>query len=320
MHYYLKLCLAAGLSITGAASIAAEWPTSTVTMVVPFSPGGSNDTIARFIAQELSEHTGETVVVENRPGAGTAVGASYVARSEPDGNTILFVSSSVITNAAFEGDNLPYDPVNDITPVSMIARGNMAILGGSHLKENTLGEVAEAAAENPLFYGTFGVGSSGHVGGALIANALGVQLDPVHYPGGSEALLDLTAGRVDLVVGTVPGLMSTVESGGGKPLAVLGEERDPALPDTPTVVEAGYPDALYYSWYGTFVAAGTPDDIVAEINKAVNAVVASPAGTEFLANYKTTPVNLTPAEFADDFTSDLARWTRLVDEMGLASN
>jgi tripartite-type tricarboxylate transporter receptor subunit TctC len=299
----------AAFSLATAANVE-PYPSSPLTIVVPFSPGGSNDFIGRFLAEELGNYWGQSVVVKNMPGAGTTIGTANFVRSPADGHTLLFVSGSVAMNAATQPE-LPFDPLVDLQPVAMVARADFAIVVGNRVHTPTLNRLVQAAESQTIFYGTFGAGSSGHVGGALIATVLGVRMEPVHYRGGSQALLDLAGGRIDVVVGLVPGLRASIAAGGVTPIAIMSEVRSEAMPNVPTVVEAGYPEAVLHGWWGVFAPAGTPTDIVDDINHAVSEVVNSAAGAKFLGSHIAVPADLTPEEFTNHYLAEIERFRRL---------
>lgn len=289
---------------------AQDFPNDTVSVVIPFTPGGSNDTIGRYLADNLAKHWDETVVVENKPGAGSAIGSAYVAQAEPNGYTLLFVSGTFTTNAATQ-PNLPFDPVEDLQPIGMGALGQFVVVGGKRLGAESLADLIETAKSRKVFYGTTGVGSSTHFAGALLADVAGIEMEPVHYPGGTDALLDIAGGRLDLYVGSVPQVLSSVEAGTATPLAVTSQTRSSALPDVPTVVEEGLSDAIFDIWWGVFTAADTPPEIVEEINSAINAVMTTPEAEEFLAKQGAAPHAMSVEEFTDHVHAEIAKWRKL---------
>lgn len=294
------------------AASAQSYPSDTVSVVIPFTPGGSNDTVGRYLADGLAAHWGKTVVVENKPGAGSAIGSAYVARAKPDGHTLLFVSGTYTTNAATQ-TNLPFDPVNDLVPVGMGALGQFVVVVGDRVKATNLAEFIEEAKSRKVFYGTTGVGSSTHFGAALLSDVAGVAMEPVHYPGGTDALLDIAGGRLDMYVGSVPQVLSSVEAGTARPLVVISETRAVALPDVPTVVEDGLPDAVMDIWWGVFTTAGTPPEVVEEINSAINAVMGTPEAAAFLDKQGAAARPMSVQEYTDFVHSEIAKWTELAE-------
>lgn len=301
-----------------AAVVAQDYPNDTVTVVVPFTPGGSNDTVGRYLADGLAAEWGATVVVENKPGAGSAIGSAHVARAEPDGHTLLFVSGTYTTNAATQ-TNLPFDPVNDLVPVGMGALGQFVVVVGDRVEATDLGGFIEEAKGRKVFYGTTGVGSSTHFGAALLSDVAGIEMEPVHYPGGTDALLDIAGGRLDMYVGSVPQVLPSVEAGTARPLSVISETRATALPDVPTVVEAGLPDAVMDIWWGVFTTAGTPPEVVETINSAINTVMSKPEAAEFLEKQGAAPRPMSVEEYTAFVHSEIAKWTELAEEHDIKS-
>jgi tripartite-type tricarboxylate transporter receptor subunit TctC len=308
------LLLVAGLMpcIAGAQ----DYPSKVVTIVVPFTAGGSNDTVARYLAESLGKLWKQTVIVENRPGAGSSIGASYVAKSPPDGYRLLLVSNSYATNAATRTDQ-PYDPVKDLKAISVVGRGDVAVVVGTRVPMSSLADLAREAKAQPIFYGTAGVGSTQHFNGELLNDAMGIQMTPVAYKGGHESLVDLAGGRIDVVVGILAGLVSSIEAGKAKPIAVLGKTRSKLLPNVPTSVEAGYPGAVTESYFAVFVPAGTPDAIVDKINRDINTLTHTPDGRKFLAKVDSEPTELTAAQASERVRNDIEYWTRLAKKLNL---
>ena len=221
---FMKLVAAAAVALAAPVAVSAQdYPEDTVTMVIPFTPGGSNDTVGRYLADGLGAKWGSPVVVENKPGAGSAIGSAFVARAEPDGHTLLFVSGTYTTNAATQ-TNLPFDPVNDLVPVGMGALGQFVVVVGDSVKATNLEEFIEEAKSRKVFYGTTGVGSSTHFASALLSDVAGIEMEPVHYPGGTDALLDIAGGRLDMYLGSVPQVLSSVQSGTARPLVVTSAD------------------------------------------------------------------------------------------------
>ena len=286
---------------------AQSFPDKPVTMVIPFSPGGSNDVIGRYLAAELAKHWKQPVIVENKPGAGAVIGTSQVARSKPDGLTLLFISASYTTNAA-SLKTLPYDPVKDLVPVGLGAVGQFIIVTGSRVQLPDLAEVAKQAKAQTIFYGTAGLGNSGHFATELFAEVAGIKMEPVHYKGGTEAMTDLSGGRIDLYLGTVTQVLPSVQSKKATPIAVLSKERSAVYPDVPTVAQAGIPGAEVEFWWGVFAPSATPPEIVGKTNEDINAVMNTPDAAEFLAKQGASPKRMSPAEFSGLVTSEMAKW------------
>jgi tripartite-type tricarboxylate transporter receptor subunit TctC len=310
------LCLC--LALVPGLSWAQDYPAKrTVTIVVPFSAGGSNDAIARYLAEQLGKLWKQTVIVENRPGGGSAVGAANVAQSAPDGYRMLIGSSSYTTNAAMRTDQ-GFDPVKDLRAVSMVARGQVAIVTGNRVPMTTLADLQRESRAQTIFYGTAGVGSSQHFNGELLCDAMGIRMEAVPYRGGNEALLDLAAGRIDVVVGTLGGLLPGIQAGRYKAMAVLGKTRSPALPNTPTTSEAGFPGALTDNYWAIFVPSGTPEPVVRKIHEGMKAVTHTAEGRRFLGKLDGEPTDLEPEEVAAHVKKEIEYWTRLARKMNIS--
>jgi tripartite-type tricarboxylate transporter receptor subunit TctC len=297
---------------------AQDYPAKLVTIVVPFGAGGSNDAIARHLAESLGKLWKQTVIVENRPGGGSAVGSALVARSPPDGLRLLLASSSYTTNAAMRTDQ-GFDPLKDLKPASMVARGQVGIVAGSRVPIATLADLAREAKAQTIFYGTAGVGSSQHFNGELLNEALGIQMTPIPYRGGNEALLDLAAGRIDIVVGTLGGLLPSIDSGRAKVVAVMGKTRSSAVPNVQTTAEAGYPAAHTENYWAILVPAATPDAIVKKINEGIRTATHTPEGRQFLAKLDGEPTQLSPEEVALHVNKEIDYWTRLAKKLNLSA-
>lgn len=309
----------AGLLLAPAAAQAQEYPTKNVTMVIPFTPAGSNDTIGRYLAENLGKLWKQTVVIENRPGAGSAIGSAHVAKARPDGYTLLFVSSTFTTNAATQ-KNLPFDPVKDLQPVGIGALGQMVIVTGTRTPMPTLADLIKQAKSQKIFYGTTGVGSSTQFAAELFSDVAGIKMQAVHYKGGTDALVDMAGGRLDVYVGTVTQVQPSIASKTAVPVAVASKARVQALPDVPTVAEAGAPGAETDFWWGVFTAAKTPKAVVAKINESINAVMATPESAEFLAKQGAIPAQMNVDEFTKHVASELAKWQELAKTHNIVAN
>lgn len=300
-------------------SSAQDYPSKVVTIVVPFPAGGSNDTIGRHLAENLGKLWKQTIIVENRPGGGSSIGSSYVAKSPPDGYRMVLVSASYTTNAVTRSDQ-GFDPLKDLKPVSMVARGHNAIVSGTRVPIATLADLARESKAQPIFYGTAGIGSAQHFNAELLNDAMGIQMQAVPYKGGQEALLDLAGGRIDVVVGSLGGLLAQIHSGKAKAVAVLSKERSPALPNVPTAIEAGYPKAVVENYWAVFVPAGTPDAIVTKINQGIRTVTQTPEGRAFLTKMDGEPTNLTPDEVSAHVKKEIDYWGKLAKKLNLTAN
>lgn len=304
-------------SLLPAVAAAQDFPGRLVTIVVPFPAGGSNDSVARFLSDKLSRLWKQTVIVENKPGGGSSVGSAYVAKSPPDGYRMVLVSASYTTNAATRTDQ-GFDPVKDLRPASMVARGHVAIVTGNRIPIATLADLAREARAKPIFYGTAGIGSSQHFNAELLNDAMGIQMQAVPYKGGQEALVDLAGGRIDVVVGNLGGLLPYIHSGKARPVAVLSRNRAATLPNIQTVVEAGYPAAVTENYWAMFVPAGTPEAIVNRINRDIRTVTNTPEGREFLAKMDGEPTEMSVAEVGSHVKKEIEYWTKLARKLNVS--
>lgn len=295
---------------------AQDYPSKMVTIVIPFSPGGSNDTVGRHLAESLGRLWKQTVVVENKAGGGSVIGTNYVANSPPDGYRLLLVSSSFGTNAATRADQA-FDP-SLLRPAAMVATGHVAVVTGSRVPMASLADLAREAKTKPLFYATSGVGSAQHFYGELLKDAMGIEMTAVPYRGGNEGLLDLAAGRVDVLVGTLAGLVQAIDTGKAKPIAVLSKTRSRLYPNMPTTVEAGYPAAVIANYFTVLVPAKTPDAIVNRIQEGVRAVTHTPEGIQFLAKLDSEPSDLTPVQVSTYLKNEIETLTKLSKKLNMA--
>jgi tripartite-type tricarboxylate transporter receptor subunit TctC len=299
---------------------AQDYPKGQVAIIVPFSPGGSNDALARFLGNALSKLWNQTVIVENKAGGGSTIGTAYVAKSPPDGARLLLVSASYTTSAATRaGGEQIFDPIKDLKPASMVARGMVGVIAGTQTSIKTLADLAREARSRSVTYGTAGVGSAQHFNAELLADVMGIQMTAIPYRGGNEAILDLSAGRIDLVVGSVGGLLTSVDGGKARPVAVLSKVRSPAWPQVPTSVEAGYGAALVDNYWAIMVPSATPEAIVGKVNEAIRTVTHTPEGRQFLAKLDAEPTELAPSEVASHFRKEIDYWSKLARKINIST-
>jgi tripartite-type tricarboxylate transporter receptor subunit TctC len=293
------------------------FPNKRVSVIVPFAPGASTDLIARYLADGLSKKWGQPVVAQNMPGAASAIGSAYVARSKPDGHTMLFVSSSYSTNAASR-QNLPFNPATDLVPVAIAAVGQFVLTAGPSVKSTNIKDFIKEAKTREITYATTGAGSSVHFIGELFGSATGIKMQAIHYKGAGEFMADLISGRVDITFGSVTQAIPLVQSGQLKALAVTSNVRVRGLPDVPTLAESGITRAdVGQQWYGVFVPAGTPAATTAKINKDINELMSSPATSEFLSKEGAYPDPLTVPQATELVLSEITRWKKLAAERGI---
>lgn len=313
------LACAAGAFAPGAR--AADFPNRASRLIVPYTPGGNTDILGRVIAHELNRATGQPVVVENRPGAAGTIGTDLVAKSPPDGYTMLLASFGNILTAAALYKGLPYDPVNDLVPVTLVATPQTVIVVNAKLPFSDLKGVIAYALANPgkLNYGSSGNGSSNHLFGALFASMAGVEMTHVPYKGSGPAINDVLAGTIQLSFAPFPLVMGHIKAGTLRPLAVTGSVRHPLLPHTPTVAEAGVPGYEAVGWFALMAPAGTPRSIVAQLNQQVNRIIALPEVRAQLAQEGAEPVGGTPEEARRSVVDGAKKWGDLVRKLGITA-
>jgi tripartite-type tricarboxylate transporter receptor subunit TctC len=311
--------LAAGLALGPAAHAQGDYPSKPVTLVVPFPPGGSTDTLARSIAEAIDGPLGQPVVVENRPGAGGTVGAHAFARSDPDGHTLLMgVTGSNAISGVLRSD-LPYDPGTDFAPVTLVVSAPLAVVVNAESDIRTLQDLIDRARADPdtVTYGTPGVGTSMHMAGELFALEAGARLVHVPYQGSAPALQDLLGGQIDMMFGDVLVTSEHIRSGALRPLAVTSAARHPLLPDVPTVDEAALEGFLAISWQGVFAPAGTPGPILERLHGLISDALATEALQDFFAQRGFMVEGRAPDASAAFVADEIEKWGRVVDAAGL---
>jgi tripartite-type tricarboxylate transporter receptor subunit TctC len=294
------------------------YPAKPIRFISPFAPGGGNDIISRAIAQKLSENVRQQVIVDNRPGANGIIGTEVAARSAPDGYTIVLIPSGHAVNASLHR-KLPYDSIKDFTPITLVGSSPLILAVHPSLPVRNVKDLAALAKARPeqLTYGSAGIGSSGHLGGALFSVITGTKMVHIPYKGMSLAITDVIAGQISLVFGTSASVMQHARSGRLRALATTGAKRSPALPDLPTVAEAGVPGYEAGLWYGYVGPARIPADIVRRLNSEIVAVLKSPEVRDRLASQGVDPSPSTPEEFGRLMVTDLERWAKVVQRAGI---
>ena len=312
----LAACLA--MALCAAAAHAQTWPTHPVKLVVGFAPGGAADTVARAFGDHLGRALGQPIVIENRAGAGSSIAAETVAKSPPDGYTILIASPASISVNPAINPNLGYKP-SDLTPITKVSSSPLVIAVNPATGIRSVKELIAEAKKMPgrLNYATSGVGSAPHFGAALFCQVTGTQMVHVPFKGGAPAMTSVVAGDTQVTFATPPSVLPMVKAGRLRALAVTSPERSPLMPDIPGMVEAGLPDYSIAFWYGFFVPAGTPSDIVGKIFDAAQIAAQQPAVKAALAREGTEiAVSRSPEEFAAFLAQDEKLWVRLAKESG----
>ncbi len=313
--------------IVGAATLAAPWlahaqtawPSKTIRIVVPFTPGGTTDFVTRLVAAEVSKSLGQPVVIENKPGGGTVIGVDSVAKSAADGYTFVTVANSFTVNQTLVR-KLPYDTLRDLRPVALMGMSEhvLSTHPGSGLK-SLADIVAQAKAGKQLSYASFGQGTSAHLAGEMLKTALGVDMVHVPYKGQSPALNDLLGGQVSLMFGNWPEFRSHIEGGKLVALGMATAQRSEYAPHIPTLAEQGVP-LESNSWNGLLAPAGVPDDIVQRMNAAVVQAMQAPAVVEAFRKGGIAVKSGTPAQFAQFIDSEIARYAEVIRKAGISAD
>ncbi|NYE26200.1 tripartite tricarboxylate transporter substrate binding protein [Pigmentiphaga litoralis] len=309
---------AAALGVLPALASAQTYPTRPITLVVPFAAGGGTDSIARDVAKTLGDKLGQTVVVDNRGGGGGSIGATMVANAKPDGYTLLFATSTFVTNAASE-INATYDVEKSYAPVAMIGRGPLFVVTSKELgvKNITQLRALGQARADGINFCSAGNGSINHLAGELFHQRSGLNMTHVPYKGSGPATVDLLAGRVQLFFATVPTILTHVQSNRVDLLAVTGAKRSPLFPDVPTMAEAGVPNFNITTWWGVLAPAKTPVALVNQLNQAINDVAAADLVRNRLVHEGADPISGSPADFKRALSSELALWKGVVKTSGM---
>jgi len=312
------VALAAALAIS--ANVAAQtYPSRPVTVVVGFAPGGGTDTVARVMQKKLGEYLGQTVVVENRAGAGGTIAADVVARAAPDGYTILLGTIAALAINPHLNSKLPYKPLQDFAPVSMATVSGNVLVVNSLVQAKTLAEYVKEANTKPggMTYGTSGVGSAGNLAGELFRLTAKANLVHVPYKGGGPAMSDLLGEQIPSVFASATTATPQVKAGKLRALGTTSPKRSATLPDVPTIAEQGYPGYQATNWYAYVAPARTPKDVVARLNRDIVRTLSDPATHEAIFNQGEEPTPSTPEELAQHMAREYAIWGRVINEAGI---
>ncbi|WP_173088623.1 tripartite tricarboxylate transporter substrate binding protein [Devosia sp. 1635] len=303
------------LAGAGAAS-AQNYPDRPVKLIVPFAPGGAVDLVGRFLADKLGATWGQTIVVENIPGAGTLLATGQVAQAAPDGYTLLVNSATVTMSAAIQETPL-VDPAEELTHIGRIGATPLLLATSPALGVSNYEEFAALAKERELNYATVGVGSLNQFASEILRSAAGLKMSPVHYNGGSPAMTDVIGGHADLFYGSITQVIPHVREGLMTGILVSSAERSDTLPDLPSAGELGLEDAIIENWWGLFGPKGMDPALVAQINADLNAVLQTPEMAEFLQRDGGRPLWGSPEEFTEQVKSEYATWRKVADEQGI---
>jgi len=315
-NFYRITCCVAAFAAVATVQAQAQtqpYPTRPIRLVVSFAAGGGVDLVARLIGQKLSEAWSQQVVIDNRPGAGGNVSAELVAKSLPDGYTIYLSSASVVVNASLY-KALPYDPLKDFAPVTLLVNAHNVLVSHPSLPAKNIRELIALAKKKPgqINYASTGSGSSGHLAMELFRSMAGIELTHIPYKVIGQTTADLLSGQVSLWFPTMPGVLQHIKSGRMTALGVSGSRRAPALPNVPTIAEAGVPGYDASTWYPLLAPAGTPTAIVDKMNAQLVAILASADVREKLQAQGIEPVGSTPAQLGAHLKSEMVKWEKVV--------
>jgi len=314
------LALGSVALFASAASVqAADWPTKPITLIVPFPPGGGADTVGRYYAEQLSAALGQPVVVDNKPGAGTAIAAEAAAKANADGYTLSLATAGQLTILPHLATNLRFDPLKDFAPVGVLASIPNVIAVNDNLQVDSLQELIAAAKARPgdITYSSCGNGTLCHLSGELFKNLSGTDLLHIPYAGSAPAITGLLGGQVDVAVDTLTILAPQIRAGKVTGLALSSTERSPLLPEVPTAAEAGLEGFVVSGWFGIVAPAATPAPVIERLSREIAIIAASPLTTERFAENGITVENTTPEEFANIIQADYQRWAGVIAEAGV---
>lgn len=312
--------MAVALALAAPAAMAQSYPQKTVRVVLPYPPGGPTDIVARMLTQKLTENLGQSFVVENRPGATGMVGTNSVAKAEPDGYTLLVNASvQVVYPGLFKDMN--FDPIADFAPVSLLASGPLALVVNPKLPVNSVRELIDLARKEPgrLTFGSSGIGAATHLSGEAFKQATGIDMQHVSYKGSSPALNDVAGGHVDLMFDSLASSSPFIQAGKLRALAVTTASRSPAMPDVPSVAEAGVPGYDISTWYGLWAPAGTPEAIVKLLSDEAAKAFNDPDVRDRLSTLGLQATTSTPKEFSRFNQDELKKWSAVVEQAGVTA-
>jgi tripartite-type tricarboxylate transporter receptor subunit TctC len=315
-------------ALVGAASIvlaqgafAQAFPTKPIRFVMPYSPGGSSDILARPIANEMSKSMGQQVLIEYKPGAGSTIGADYIAKSAPDGYTLVMLLAAHAINATLV-PKLPYDTVKDFSSITLAATLPLVVVVNAQSNIHSIQDLIAAAKANPgkLNYGSAGNGNTSHLAVEYFKSAVGIDLTHVPYKGSGPAVAALLGREVDLMFDSLSSSLAQIQAGKFRAIGVSTAKRSSVLPQVPTIAEAGVPGFDISAWYAIFAAAGTPAPIVQKLNAEIIKAMAVPDAKQRIEGYGYQIVGSTPAQLDAHVKSEIARWGKVVKDSGAQAN
>jgi tripartite-type tricarboxylate transporter receptor subunit TctC len=317
-HRFRHGIAALACMLAAGSAFAQGYPARPVRVLVPFSAGGTVDIVARIVGAKLASDLGQPFLVENKPGAGGTIAAAQLAKSPGDGYTLMMMSQALAYSASLYPD-LPYDTLRDLAPIAYVGATPNALVVTNSLPVRTVQEFIAYARANPgrIAYGSAGVGSAGHLAVELLQSLTGARLTHVPYKGNAPVLTDLIGGQIQVSLLTMPSVMPYVKGGKVRAIATSGSRRSPALPEVPTIAEGGVPGYEYTPWYGMFGPGTLPRELVARLNSAVNKALADAALGEKLAQQGLEVQSMTSDQFTGIVRADVARWGKIIGELGV---
>jgi tripartite-type tricarboxylate transporter receptor subunit TctC len=308
--------LLATLALFAAASAFAAWPEKPIKVLIGYAPGGSTDVVARLIGPKLGEKLGQPIIIENKPGGAGDFAAELMLQAPADGYTLMMTTVAVhAINAGLFKQK--FDPINDFTPIALVCSYPMIMIASPQTAFTTPQQLKELAAHTPTFYASSGVGSPGHLSGELLVRSLGANITHVPYKGGAPSVMAIMSGEAQVNFATLPAVVPQIRGGKVRAIALASKERNPAVPDVPTLAEVGVPDFDVGTWSGLIGPKGVPPEIVRKINAAVGAVVKDPAIRKRLVDEGAEIRLMSPAEFGTFMRAENARWVKVVKEAGI---
>jgi tripartite-type tricarboxylate transporter receptor subunit TctC len=299
-----------------ASPLFAAWPEKPIKVLVGYAPGGSTDVVARLIAPKLGEKLGQPIVIENKPGGAGDLAAEVMLQAPADGYTLMM--STVALHAINPGMiKQRFDPIADFTPIALVCSYPMIMIGSPQTSFKSLADLKQLAGSAPTFYASSGVGSPGHLSGELLVKATGANLTHVPYKGGAPSTMAIMSGEAQVNFATLPAVVPQIRGGKVRPIALASTQRNPAVPDVPTMAEWGLPDFDVGTWSGLIGPKGVPGDVVQKINAAVSEVVNDPAVRKRLLEEGSEIRLMSPADFGSFIRAENARWVKVVKDAGI---
>lgn len=318
----LAMLATGALALAPLAAQAQAFPSKSLTMIVPFSPGGTTDILARVVGQFMAKDLGQPVIIDNRPGAGGNIGAQMVARAAPDGYTILMgtVGTHAINQSLYK--KMPFDPIKDFAPITRVALVPNLLVANPSQPFKTVKELIAYAKANPgkVTFASSGSGTSIHLSGEMFQQMAGVDMQHIPYKGSAPALSDLLGGQTAIMFDNMPSVIGHVRAGKLRPIAVTTPTRSPALPDVPTIAESGVPNYSATSWFGILAPAATPAPVIARLNASILKALADPEVKKKLAEQGAEPHGEKPEQFAEFIRSETAKWGQTVKVSGATAD